>query len=206
MKKASFMISFLIIFLIGCNSTQIAETEVVEEKQSERSIQVEENNEDESEQQMDRLDEPVKEAEEIVQNEQEEGPKQGDYQIYLGGIVTETDDKIIIEGESNLIPGSRVFGEVSVGKSVTYFLKPQVEDYDFVITFTPSSHTQWNEIVEAYGQKGQKLVGNLVVQDKYSDRQYIEKVIPYEHDESEQESINHQNDEETLDEETSDDE
>lgn len=190
MKKASFMISFLIIFLIGCNSTQIAETEVVEEKQSERSIQVEENNEDESEQQIDRLDEPVEEAEEIVQNEQEEGPKQGDYQIYLGGIVTETDDKIIIEGESNLIPGSRVFGEVSVGKSVTYFLKPQVEDYDFLADTTELvdengnfymelEHPQLNEEIEVsvafhfdgqqnddvirhYGDRGQNLEGPYI--------------------------------------------
>lgn len=46
------------------------------------------------------------------------------------------------------------------------------------LQLTPSNF-QWNEIEEAYGQKGQKLVGNLVVQDQFSDKQYIEKVIPW---------------------------
>lgn len=36
------------------------------------------------------------------------------------------------------------------------------------------------EIEETYGSKGQKLVGNLVVTNDYSDKQTIEKVIPWE--------------------------
>src|SRR5699024_2733350 len=55
-----------------------------------------------------------------------------------------------------------------------------LEDRDFVITFKPSGN-QWNEIEEAYGATGQKLVGNLVVSDRHStDRQYIEKRIPWD--------------------------
>src|SRR5699024_4990524 len=68
--------------------------------------------------------------------EEEEGSQQtenqGDYDVYIGGEVVETDDKIVIDGESNLIPGSRVVGEVSVGKNVRYFLNPSVKDYDFL--------------------------------------------------------------------------
>jgi hypothetical protein len=39
---------------------------------------------------------------------------------------------------------------------------------------------QWNEIEEAYGSKGQKLVGDLVVTNKYSNNQTIEKIIPWD--------------------------
>lgn len=141
----------------------------------------------------------------------------GDPRVWIEDVeITDDGEFFYVHGKSNLLEGSEIVIEYRYNRDRTRVLPDgtfqfkldyeYLEDYDFVITFTPSSHTQWNEIVEAYGQKGQKLVGNLVVQDKYSDRQYIEKVIPYEHDESEQESINHQNDEETLDEETSDDE
>ena len=34
--------------------------------------------------------------------------------------------------------------------------------------------SQWNIMEETYGEKGQKLVGDLVVQDKYSEKLYIE--------------------------------
>ena len=49
-----------------------------------------------------------------------------------------------------------------------------------MITFNPMY--QWNEIEEAYGTKGQKLVGDLVVTNQYSKNQTIEKIIPWENE------------------------
>ncbi|MDY7221509.1 OmpA family protein [Halalkalibacterium halodurans] len=51
------------------------------------------------------------------------------------------------------------------------------EDTNITIQFDPSHWNQWNEVEEKYGAKGQRLVGNLVVSDKYSDKQLIEKVV-----------------------------
>src|SRR5690606_5255745 len=42
------------------------------------------------------------------------GQKLGDEEIYLGGEVIEKGDKIIVEGKSNLLPGSRLTGELLV--------------------------------------------------------------------------------------------
>src|SRR5690606_16929359 len=79
----------------------------------------------------------------MEEEEEETTHQQGDYNVFLGGEVIETEDKIIIQGESNLIPGSRVIGEVSVGKNVRYFLRPKVQDYDFI--------ADTNELVDENG-------------------------------------------------------
>lgn len=55
-----------------------------------------------------------------------------------------------------------------------------IEDKDFVIEFDPL--WQWNEIEEAYGSNGQKLVGDLVTTNQFSDKQYIEKIVEWEFD------------------------
>ncbi len=40
---------------------------------------------------------------------------------------------------------------------------------------------QWNEIEEAYGKNGQKLVGNLVATQKSNtDKQFIEMRVPWD--------------------------
>ena len=138
MKKTLYIFSFLIIlFLYGCNLQQNVdsnpgdEEENVEAVQTEEVSETEENTVEENEED----DESTTENEEMIEEEDEsddDRPKQGDYNVYLGGEVIETDDKIIIHGESNLIPGSRVVGEVAVGKNVRYFINPRVEDYDFL--------------------------------------------------------------------------
>lgn len=114
----------------------------------------------------------------------------GDPRVWIDDVeITEDGEYFYIHGRSNLLEGSELRVEYRFNRGKTR-VKPDgsfdfkidyeyLEDRDFVITFDPSSF-QWNEIEEAYGQRGQKLVGNLVVQDRFSDKQYIEKVIPWD--------------------------
>lgn len=102
--------------------------------------------------------------------------------------ITEDGEFYYLSGKSNLLEGSKIKGsfgwnndETRVLPDGTFDLKIEYEykeGEDFVLKFDPQY--QWNEIEEAYGSKGQKLVGNLVVTNKYSDKQTIEKVIPWE--------------------------
>lgn len=113
----------------------------------------------------------------------------GDPRVWIEDVeITEDGEYFYIHGRSNLLEGSEIRVEYKYNRGTTQ-VKPDgsfdfkidyeyLEDEDFVITFNPSNF-QWNEIEEAYGQKGQKLVGNLVVQDQFSDKQYIEKVFPW---------------------------
>ncbi|MBO1004113.1 OmpA family protein [Pseudogracilibacillus auburnensis] len=96
-----------------------------------------------------------------------------------------------LQGRSNLSEGANIFvhygswrqDETRVLPDGSFYLKIPYEyreDTNFVIEFNPNHWSQWNEIEERYGAEGQKLVGDLVVQDKYSDKQYIEKVVEEE--------------------------
>ncbi len=104
--------------------------------------------------------------------------------------LTEDGEYFYIHGRSNILEGSELQveyrynrGKTQVNPDGSFDLKFEyeyLEDEDIVITFEPSNF-QWNEIEEAYGSTGQKLVGNLVVSDKYNtDKQYIEKRIPWD--------------------------
>ncbi len=96
-----------------------------------------------------------------------------------------------IHGISNLLEGSLI--EVSYGfNSNDTQVQPDgsfdvkidyeyLEDTDFIVEFNPGL-SQWNSINEVYGDQGEKLVGNLVVQHDYSDKQSIEAEIPWELD------------------------
>lgn len=138
MKKTLYIFSFLIIlFLYGCNLQQNVDSNLGDEEENVEAVQTEEVSETEENtvEENEEDDESTTENEEMIEEEDEsddDRPKQGDYNVYLGGEVIETDDKIMIHGESNLIPGSRVVGEVAVGKNVRYFINPRVEDYDFL--------------------------------------------------------------------------
>src|SRR5699024_7305608 len=114
-----------------------------------------------------------------------------------------------IHGRSNILEGSEIKVDYKYNRGKTQ-VKPDgsfdfkfdyeyLEDQDIVITFEPSA-LQWNEIEEAYGATGQKLVGNLVVSDKFnSEKQYIEKRIPW--DDKSAESSNRNNEQEPIDDE-----
>lgn len=104
--------------------------------------------------------------------------------------ITEDGEFFYIHGRSNILEGSEIKvdykynrGKTQINPDGSFDFKidyEYVEDEDIVITFEPSSF-QWNEIEEAYGATGQKLVGNLVVSDKFNtDKQFIEKRIPWD--------------------------
>src|SRR5690625_921061 len=126
--------------------------------------------------------------------------------------ITEDGEYFYIHGRTNILEGSVIRVSYKHNKGNTT-IKPDgsfdikidyeyLEDKEIVITFEPSAY-QWNEIEEAYGATGQKLVGNLVVSDKYNtDKQYIEKRIPWDNKDA-QSSVDEDVSEE-MDEDSSD--
>ncbi|MEI3604403.1 hypothetical protein SPD48_01745 [Pseudogracilibacillus sp. SE30717A] len=115
----------------------------------------------------------------------------GDPRVWLEiDDITEDGEFFYVSGRSNILEGSTIEvsyqynrGKTQIKPDGSFDLKfdyEYLEDKEIVITFEPSSW-QWNEIEEAYGSTGQKLIGNLVVSDKYNtDKQYIEKRIPWD--------------------------
>src|SRR5690625_3827015 len=61
------------------------------------------------------------EENEEAENNGSENASLGDYEVELGGEITEEDDRFIVEGESNLLPGSRLIGEVVVDEGETIY-------------------------------------------------------------------------------------
>lgn len=111
------------------------------------------------------------------------GQKLGDEEIYLGGEVIEKGDKIIVEGKSNLLPGSRLTGELLVddGEKVLADSSEVVDDKgnfhmemdhhkygdaEVVVTFAFKG-VQDEEIKENYGERGEKLKGPYVYVDEH---------------------------------------
>ncbi|MBE3554899.1 MAG: hypothetical protein IMW85_07905, partial [Thermicanus sp.] len=103
---------------------------------------------------------------------------QGSYTIRMEGEIHEEDGKIVIEGKSNLLPGSRLRGHISgkgyglmgyvdreeVQANGNYTLKitkPDIEDIiDIFVEFEPEE--QQEKINTYYGQKGEKMTGPLI--------------------------------------------
>src|SRR5690625_2422705 len=191
MKRTSyiFLIFLLYTFLIaGCsgllksstNEKEQEPVETAEEEVKEEEEKVKEEPEEEPEEPTELEEEP----------EKKEMNNQGDYNVYIGGEVIETDDKIIIHGESNLIPGARVVGEVSVGKNVRYFINPTIKDVDYMADtseivdddgsfYMELDHPNLDEetevavkfhfdgqqnddVIRHYGDRGQKLEGPYI--------------------------------------------
>src|SRR5699024_7781228 len=70
----------------------------------------------------------IQEEDEVVSNNTDiEDLEQGDYEVYLTGEMIEEDDKIIIEGDSNLLPGSNVIGEVTISSNTGSLLSDFTE-------------------------------------------------------------------------------
>ena len=96
-----------------------------------------------------------------------------------------------MHGRSNILEGSELrvsYGlwnsdKTQVNPDGTFDFKidyEYLEDKEFVIKFEPYG-LQWNEIEEAYGKNGQKLVGNLVATQKSNtDKQFIEMRVPWD--------------------------
>ncbi|MCK0471682.1 hypothetical protein [Halalkalibacter sp. APA_J-10(15)] len=128
--------------------------------------------------------------------------------------IQEDGEYFYIHGRSNLLEGSEIKAEYRYNRDTTQVLPDgsfnfkfdyeYLEDRDIVITFEPYNF-QWNEIEEAYGANGQRLVGNLVQTNQYNtDRQYVEKRIPWDEKRSESGSSNEPNTMEDSDEDLDD--
>ncbi len=133
------------------------------------------------------------------------GNKLGSPEVHLGGKVTEKDDKIIIDGESNLIEGSRVIGKVIVNDNEVISdatelvdkkgnFKMELDHHQYgnaevVVLFDFLESYQEEEITEHYGEGGAKLEGPYVYIDEHWDVDQVNKKaevrLPLETDETE---------------------
>jgi OmpA-OmpF porin, OOP family len=199
MKGKAFISLFLtviIVFLAGCNTevteadgnneskkSKEAEVESVktEEKEQSTASEGEELEEDIEEDLKETPDEQVLEEKESTEDETNENQEEysiGDYDIVLGGEMVETEDVIQINGESNLIPGARVIGEVSVGEEEYFADSTELvqEDGSFhleiphhdlkketkvEVKFHFDGH-QDDAIIRHYGDRGQELTGPYI--------------------------------------------
>lgn len=110
------------------------------------------------------------------------GKKTGDFNVYFNGTVTETADKIIIEGESNLLEGARLDGTVVVDAEEVYSETTELVDdkgnfhmeldhhkygdAEVVVTFRFEGGIQEEDIIKHYGESGEKLEGAYVYADE----------------------------------------
>lgn len=119
------------------------------------------------------------------------GKKQGSLNVYLGGQVTEKGDTILVNGESNLLPGSRIHGAVIVDESDALSTTTEVVDKkgnfkmelehhkygdaEVIVVFEFLEGFQDEEIVEHYGEGGELLEGPYVYVDDHWDVDQINK-------------------------------
>src|SRR5699024_664407 len=137
------------------------------------------------------------------------GKKAGSPEVHLGGKVVEKGDKIIVEGDSNLIEGSRVIGKVIVnedevlsdsteladkkGKFKMELDHHQYGDAEVIVLFDFLESYQGEEIIEHYGEGGEKLEGPYVYIDEHWDAEMVNKRaevrLPLYADENEAEHV-----------------
>jgi outer membrane protein OmpA-like peptidoglycan-associated protein len=174
MKKTLF-IAFCLLLIGGCTPTKeekVNDKEPVEEPTEKVDEVVEE--EDSTEIEQEEIEE-AKEDEEKPEEVAEEKIPLGDYEVFLGGEMIEEDDKIIINGKSNLLPGARVVGSVSVGDDEYYADTSELIQEDGSFHMEIKHHDLNKEsnvavrfhfdgpqdagITRHYGDRGQKLEG-----------------------------------------------
>lgn len=124
-------------------------------------------------------------------NESESIEKQGDLDVVFAGEIVEADDKIIIEGESNLLEDARLNGFIIVddddilsetteltdenGAYHMEFDHHQYGDAKVMIEFEFDQTMQEEEIIEHYGEGGQDLKGPFTYIDKHYDMEQVNK-------------------------------
>ncbi|WP_231889814.1 OmpA family protein [Oceanobacillus sp. Castelsardo] len=187
-------LTMLIIFLTGCNSegtetsgdreSKEVEKESVEAEETNATEELPEKEKEEVDENLEKVTkEPEKEMDKESENETEDNENDidqsiGDYHIVLGGEMVETEDAIQIHGKSNLIPGARVIGEVSVGEEEYFADSTELvqEDGSFYleiphhdlkketkveVKFHFDGH-QDDAIIRHYGDRGQELTGPYI--------------------------------------------
>jgi len=189
-KSINLLISLLFVstIIIGCSSDKVdkndkntSENNEIEDDRTNNNIDGDANDSNEN----------TNVSNEADDEENNMQSKEEDYEVHLGGEMVETKNGIIIEGESNLLPGSRVTGEVKVvDKNVSMYLFDSTEELDFsqdateVVEDDGSFHLelehpnmdketvvsvkfslleeQDDEILDHYGEHGEKLEGPFI--------------------------------------------
>lgn len=119
------------------------------------------------------------------------GVEQGDLEVSFAGKVVEKDNKIMVEGESNLLEGARLNGYVIVDDGEVLSETSELTDKDghftmeldhhqygdakVVVLFDFNSSLQEEEIVEHYGEGGQDLEGPFVYVDEHYDMEQVNR-------------------------------
>lgn len=174
-----FVLGACLILITGCGLGKSAD-----EKNESQAIEdiVEEQVKEEEEEE---VEEPLEEEEEDVTDEAdetEEAVKLGGYDVFIGGEMIETEDKLIIHGESNLLPGARVVGEVTVGEEDyvadtteiveddgTFYMEIPYESLGKEAHVAVKFHFDGQQdkgIVRHYGDRGQNLEGPYIYQHR----------------------------------------
>ncbi len=123
----------------------------------------------------------AKEDKTETKKETEKKSELGGYEVVFDGEITEDGDKFIIEGKSNLLPGSRVVGEVLVDDGDVFSDTTELVQEDGTFHMELNHHkygeaeiivrfdfegVQDDEIKRHYGEKGQKLAGPFIYKHK----------------------------------------
>ncbi|WP_428911644.1 OmpA family protein [Niallia sp. Krafla_26] len=185
-KTLSMMAFILCLFLlVGCNqetnnnaeeSSQVEESEKKTEGEKKDETQVKDTEQTNS------SEEEQKKIAKSSSEEKSNGVTLGDYNVFLGGEMIETEGKITIKGESNLLPGSRVVGEVLVDDEKFFADTTEIVQEDGSFTMEIDHHDldettkvalkfhfdgqQDDSIKRNYGERGQKLTGNYIYTHK----------------------------------------
>lgn len=172
--------------LVGCTQETSSDGKEDVIVVSETEEKAEKKGEAESEKESEQLD--SKDQEEKVDSAKRKSEKKsddsrlGDYEVYLGGEMVETEGKIVINGTSNLLPGARVVGEVFaldeepvadtteiVQEDGTFYMEIPHQSLNEKTTVTVKfdfDGQQDDAIKRHYGDRGQKLKGKYVYQLK----------------------------------------
>ncbi|SER83424.1 hypothetical protein SAMN04487944_1112 [Gracilibacillus ureilyticus] len=135
-----------------------------------------------------------------VEKNEETNADLGDHHVVLGGEITRQDGKFIIEGKSNLLPGSRLVGELLLENeeedeafsNTTELVQDdgsfymELEDHQFgtaqfVISFS-FHEVQDDNIFEHYGENGENLEGPYIYQYQDGGEMYQQAKVIAEYD------------------------
>lgn len=156
------------LFTVGCSNT---EDKTTEDNSEEADAAAEDENSD------------GKQENKSENDKNDQDTDDGDYrsdlgnlEIWMGGEVTVEEDRVIVEGESNLLPGAKISssGVSDNWASTDYQDQAEVEDdgsfyYEFPgresdIEVTLSLSTANEQVTDHYGEHLEKATGNQVYQ------------------------------------------
>lgn len=182
MKRTYFVLGMAfccLVWIAGCSAEKVENPEVEEVPAEETDIaaadEVDQQEPDEEESlESETADDSEKSPDEVV--------NLGDYHVVIGGELVEMEDKIVINGTSNLLPGARVVGEVTAGDDAFFADTTEKVQEDGTFYMEIANHSLKEEtlvtvkfhfdgqqddgIIRHYGDRGQKLEGPYIYQHK----------------------------------------